>query len=187
MNEEINKYFLLSCEIFVGIVPTEVITVLGSCISVCLWDTKLNIGGINHYMLPLWNGNGLASSKYGDIAIIKLIEKMKEFGCEQKNIVSKIFGGASVVENKIVNISIGENNILIAQNLLKKHHIPIVASSVKGTKGRKIRYNTNTSEVLMKYVGNKSLTNNSNSESISETFYSTSLKKEKNFNTHLHR
>jgi len=35
--------------------------VLGSCVSVCLWNCILNRGGINHYMLLFWNGDGLAS------------------------------------------------------------------------------------------------------------------------------
>ena len=29
-----------------------IITVLGSCVSACLWDPQLNIGGMNHFMLP---------------------------------------------------------------------------------------------------------------------------------------
>ncbi|MBF0165687.1 MAG: chemotaxis protein CheD, partial [Magnetococcales bacterium] len=49
-------------------------TVLGSCIAVCLWDRMRKEGGMNHYKLPLWNGDGLPSPKYGNIAIAKLIE-----------------------------------------------------------------------------------------------------------------
>ncbi len=29
-----------------------IVTVLGSCISVCLFETKLKMGGMNHFMLP---------------------------------------------------------------------------------------------------------------------------------------
>ena len=75
--------------------PTIVHTILGSCVSVCLFDKKNNFGGINHFMLPLWNGNGLASPKYGNIAIEKLYENMLQTGSEHKNLIAKVFGGGA--------------------------------------------------------------------------------------------
>ena len=68
-----------------------VTTVLGSCVSVCLWDAAARVGGINHYLLPLWNGEGLATPKYGNIAIVKLIEKVQSYGAGGK-VVPKVFG-----------------------------------------------------------------------------------------------
>ena len=68
-------------------------TILGSCVAVCLYDKVLNIGGINHYMLPLWNGEGLSTPKYGNVAIDKLIDKMLANGSRKEHLVAKIFGG----------------------------------------------------------------------------------------------
>ena len=53
------RKFIHVGEIFVGIRPTEIVTVLGSCVGVCLYDRVEMIGAMNHYLLPLWNGNGL--------------------------------------------------------------------------------------------------------------------------------
>jgi len=53
-------------------------------------------------MLPLWNGEGLASPKYGNIAIEKLIERMLYLGSRKANLQAKIFGGGEVID---VNIS----------------------------------------------------------------------------------
>ncbi|HYG40587.1 MAG TPA: chemotaxis protein CheD, partial [Cytophagales bacterium] len=116
------------------------------------WDSKLKFGGINHYMLSFWNGEGLASPKFGNIAIEKLIKKMKEMGSENKNLQAKIFGGAEVLENMKGGFKIGELNIKTAEEILKHEKIPIVGFSVGGKKGRKIIYCTNTGEVLMKYI-----------------------------------
>lgn len=84
-----HTYYLNPSKLFVSAQRYEVITVLGSCVAVCLYDRKLHLGGINHYMLPFWNGRDLPSLKFGNIAIDKLIEKMveaggrkKEYGCE---------------------------------------------------------------------------------------------------------
>jgi len=151
-----NQYYLHAGGVFASNAPSEVLTVLGSCVAVCLWDKKINIGGINHFMLPLWNGKGLASPKYGNIAIVRLIEKMYELGSTQKNIVAKVFGGASVIGKRNETFSVGENNILITKNILKKYTIPIIASKIGGLKGMKLKYITNTGEVFIRYVHSES-------------------------------
>lgn len=107
-------------------------TVLGSCVAVCLWDKTLHYGGINHYMLPYWTGNDLASPKYGNIAIEKLVEKMRFMGCRVEDLEAKIFGGGELIDSidgRSVT-QIGERNIEVAKRLLAEYKIPIVSSCV---------------------------------------------------------
>ena len=85
-----SKKFIHVGEIFVGAKPTEISTVLGSCISVCLYDKVEQVGGMNHYLVPLWNENGLQSPKFGNISIPRLIESMLNVGCNISNIASII-------------------------------------------------------------------------------------------------
>jgi chemotaxis protein CheD len=151
MNKEvIGEHYLYPGNIFAHKEPHTVTTVLGSCVSVCLWDSKLKIGGINHYMLPLWNGEGLATPRYGNIAIEKLYETMISFGCKHSSLRAKIFGGGEVlaVSNSIINV--GERNIILARDMLKKMKIQIVSSDVGGKTGRKLLYSTQTGTVLLK-------------------------------------
>ncbi len=61
---EENTHYLHPGNLFAHRTPHIVTTILGSCVAVCLWDPINNIGGINHYMLPLWNGEGLPVPKY---------------------------------------------------------------------------------------------------------------------------
>jgi chemotaxis protein CheD len=151
--EGYKSVFLHSSSIFAEGVPCQITTILGSCISVCLWDSKLKIGGMNHYMLSLWNGDGLASPKFGNIAIEKLIEKMIKLGSDQKNLQAKIFGGADLFDrSKRESVTIGGMNIKIAEEILKRQRIRIVNCSVGGKQGRKIIFNTSTGEVLLKYI-----------------------------------
>jgi chemotaxis protein CheD len=124
-------------------------TVLGSCVAICLWDSTMNMGGINHYMLALWNGDGLPTPKYGNIAIEKLIQGMLRRGCSQGQIVAKMFGGGSVIGSRHGPATIGGRNIAIARETLAKEKIPIVAENVGGEFGRKIIYNTRTGVVLV--------------------------------------
>jgi chemotaxis protein CheD len=144
------QYFLTSGNIFVHEDAYVVTTVLGSCVSVCLWDPLTKIGGINHYMLPFWNGEGLASPKYGSIAIPKMVDKMLELGSAKRNLRAKMFGGGEVLRVTGAVMHIGERNVLLAQDMLEQANIPIVASDVGGQTGRKIIYNTQTGSVYVK-------------------------------------
>jgi len=127
-------------------------TILGSCVAVCLYDVKKQIGGINHFMLPLWNGRGLASPKYGNIAIKKLYEKMINNNANPSSIVAKIFGGGEVISSTNSSFHVGIRNIILAREMLEQLRIPIVAESTGGKLGRKIIFNTNTGEVTHRFV-----------------------------------
>lgn len=151
MNEN-HQHFLYPATLFASNTPSMVSTILGSCVAVCFYDSILQIGGINHYMLPLWNGQGLPSPKYGNIAIEKLLEKMYQMGSQKKNLKAKVFGGGEVIETNIKQFNIGERNIEIAIELLREYKIPIVAQSVGGKLGRKIEYNTATGEVKHRFI-----------------------------------
>ena len=149
MDEELGKHYLYPSALFAEKKPFMVDTVLGSCVAVCLFDQKLNIGGINHYMLPFWNGNGLASPKYGNIATEKLVEKMLRNGATIQNMVAKVFGGANQMNT---SMRIGDQNIEIARQTLANYGIKIIAENVGGGVGRKLRYNTSTGQVMMKFL-----------------------------------
>lgn len=142
--------YLFPAEIFVSSEPTMVSTVLGSCVAVCLWDFRFAIGGMNHYLLPLWNGDGLATPKYGNIAIRQLLAKVIAKGAERRNVQAKIFGGAAMWSNSDGLFAIGLRNIELAQQQLQELQIPVVASDVGGTLSRKIFFNTGDGSVLLR-------------------------------------
>jgi chemotaxis protein CheD len=149
------QHFLMAGCIFVPEDAYVVTTVLGSCVSVCLWDSLKKIGGMNHYMLPLWNGEGLASPKYGNIAIPKMVEKMMELGSARKNLRAKIFGGGEAFKAANALLHIGERNILLARDMLETESIPLICADVGGKNGRKIIFDTCTGDVFVKKIINQ--------------------------------
>ena len=154
MTVDYSQHFLYPSSFFASKEPYVVKTVLGSCVAVCLWDKRLHFGGINHYMLPTWNGNDLASPKYGNIAIDKLIEKMRVMGSRIEDLEAKLFGGGELLDvggGKSAT-QIGERNIQIAKSMLDSYKIPVVAQSLGGKRGRKILYLTDTGEVRHKFL-----------------------------------
>lgn len=125
-------------------------TILGSCVSICLWDPILRIGGMNHYLLPLWNGEGLPTPRYGNVAIAMLIEKMISLGSRRDTIKAKIFGGASVLENVGGLLEVGSRNISLAEETLETENIGVLGYDVGGTVGRKIIFFTESGDVFVK-------------------------------------
>jgi chemotaxis protein CheD len=148
--ENLQRHYLYPGTIFVHRQPHLVTTVLGSCVSVCLWNQTARLGGINHFLLPLWNGEGLPTPKYGNIAIAKLIEKVTVLSGPGDKLVAKIFGGASMWEKAEGLLAIGQRNIEFTIETLEKHRIPIVSSDLGGHQGRKLIFNSGDGTVLMR-------------------------------------
>lgn len=151
--ETIDKKFIHSGQLFVAARETTILTVLGSCVAVCLYDPVTKISGMNHYLLPLWNNDGLASPKYGNISIEKLVDAMESVGCARRNIIAKVFGGAS--PNNFTSSTqrlVGEKNVDIAMDILARYNIKVVASDVGGVRGRKLAMNSSTGKVILKYT-----------------------------------
>lgn len=130
--------------------PFSITTVLGSCVSVCLWDPSRRVGGMNHYLLPLWNGDGLRTPKYGNIAIPMLVDRLLEAGCSRGGLKAKVFGGASVLESSSGLLNVGERNIRYAESALEEARIPIIGKDVGGTSGRKLMFVTDTGDVFVR-------------------------------------
>ncbi|WP_005038360.1 chemotaxis protein CheD [Holophaga foetida] len=145
-------HFLFPCALFAHRQEHGVTTILGSCVSVCLVDPELGIGGINHYMLPLWNGVGLPTPRFGNVAIDKLVERMLFLGCRKEKLVAKVFGGAQVIAGEMQQFSVGERNVVLAMEMLDYHGIPVIAQSVGGLQGMKICFNTRSGQVLATWI-----------------------------------
>lgn len=136
--------------LFAAAIPGAVTTVLGSCVAVCLFDPVLRAGGINHYLLPFWNGDGLASPKYANIALPRLLEKMFGLGCRKQNLRAKIFGGGAIFQRVGGLFGIGERNILFADQYLAEAGISVVARDVGEAFTRKVIFHIHTGEVLVR-------------------------------------
>lgn len=125
-------------------------TVLGSCVSACIWDKKRGIGGLNHFMLP-----GKASSdfnksaRYGNYAMEILINHIIQAGGKREDLVAKIFGGGKVMHN-FTALDIGNDNSAFILNYLNNESIPILASDLGDIYPRKLYFFPETGKVLVR-------------------------------------
>jgi len=107
------------------------------------------MGGMNHFMLPLWNGAGLASPKYGNIAIEKLVKSMFLSQIPVERLIAKVFGGANQSNS---SLRIGDRNAAVAFEILEQMKIKVVSYHTGGELGRKVLFDTHSGEVRMKLL-----------------------------------
>ena len=129
--------------------PQVLVTVLGSCVSVCLWDQQRGIGGMNHFVLPTDLGR-YASARYGDVAIDALQAGLLKLGSQLVDLRAKLFGGAAVLP--YAGHSVGLRNVTFAMDRLSRDGIPIVAQRTGGTVGQQIRFNTRTGDAFFRHL-----------------------------------
>lgn len=136
-------------------------TILGSCISVCLYDEVAGLGGMNHFLLPSGMNEQYASTRYGISAMEKLILNMQLLGGDRDKLKAKVFGGGNVLPLKITTKSVGERNIDFIRGYLKTEKIPVISEDVGGVFSRKVLFNTGDFSVkLSKTKVDNSLVNN---------------------------
>jgi chemotaxis protein CheD len=132
--------------------PLVVTTILGSCVSLCLWDASSGVGGINHYLLPTGVGAESQLERYGDYANERLLRQMLGLGARLSRIRAKIFGGACVLVAFRKGSDFAQRNIGAAMEFVRERGIALMAEDVGGNRGRKLRFHTNDGTALIRYV-----------------------------------
>lgn len=144
-------------ELFVAKEPTLITTILGSCVSVCLFCPVSKVGAMCHGVMPAQTEHDPDSFRFVDTSVSYMVEVMaKQRGFSCSKLEAKLFGGADVLSAMLDftgnNPTIGAQNILAAKAALKKHGVPIVNEHVGGDRGCKLFFYTNTGEVYMKFI-----------------------------------
>jgi chemotaxis protein CheD len=146
------NYFLKPGYIFLSVSPTIISTVLGSSVSVCLYDRRRKVGGMNHFKLPSIADPKKFTAEYGNIATLTLIRMMLEDGSKRKHIEAQIFGGA--FRPDVSDADVGSDNITVARKVLARERLHVVSEDVGGQRGRKIVFDTVKNEIAIIKVEN---------------------------------
>jgi chemotaxis protein CheD len=136
-----------------------IVTVLGSCVSACLWDPAQRIGGMNHFMLPgsarPAGGAGEDhpdAARLGVYAMELLINELHKLGADRGRLVAKVFGGGSVLEGMDA-LNIGNQNGAFVLEFLREEGIPLLARDLYDACARKVYFFPRTGKVLVKRLG----------------------------------
>jgi chemotaxis protein CheD len=163
--EHINRYWddrlqvwsakILPGELYVSTHGEMICTVLGSCISACIRDQTLGIGGMNHFMLPVqgdhrvqWGDSEVTgATRYGNWAMEYLINHLIKLGAKKERMEVKLFGGGQVLANLT---DVGQRNIIFAYDFIRKEGLNVRNADVGDIFSRKVLYFSDTGSVKVK-------------------------------------
>jgi chemotaxis protein CheD len=140
---------------FYATMSDEIITtVLGSCVSACIRDAEVGVGGINHFMLPADVDRGpvamrAASPRYGQFALERLINALVKHGGRRERFEVKVFGGGRMLAG--MN-DVGRSNIDFVHHFLATEGLTITSEDVGGSFARRLRYRPLTGRALIRRV-----------------------------------
>ena len=150
------QFFLQPGEILIARKPALISTVLGSCVAVTLFCPGQKVGAICHAMLPEGKEPG---GKYLNQAMDLMLLRLAERGILPAAIEAKLFGGADMFETVGTGkgVTVGCMNIRAARHALQQTGLALRAEDVGGPLGRKIQFNTETGEVLLRRLERQAL------------------------------
>jgi chemotaxis protein CheD len=130
---------VLPGEFYVDGNETPIVTILGSCVAVCLRDPATQVGGMNHFLLPDGGDSGVAGTagRYGVNAMEMLINELVKRGAQRRRLEAKIFGGGHVMKN-FTSLNVGQRNAEFTKAFLKTEEIRLLSEDLLDVHPRKV-------------------------------------------------
>ena len=127
-------------------------TILGSCVAITIWHSQSKTAGMCHYLLAQEAKNTKATHviqkyRYGEDALDYLLKKMAlMYPLDEYKLA--LFGGSNMYPS-LTSPSIGEANIVFAQNWAKKNKLLFNQQDILGNHGRSISLNLTTGNITL--------------------------------------
>ena len=147
---------LLPGEYYVTTQREMIATVLGSCVSACIRDPRIGVGGMNHFMLPLdasqgtsaWGAAVSAATRYGNVAMERLINDILKLGGRRENLELKLTGGGRVLA--AMSTDIGARNIEFVRQYVMDEGFKVVGEDLGDIYPRRVHYFPDTGKIRVK-------------------------------------
>ena len=141
-------------------------TLLGSCVSACLYDPAAKIAGLNHFLLaaPRYSRDmpftATDAGRYGIHAMELLINDMIKLGASRTRLNAKVFGGASLLGFSCEDnfLCVNEVNQRFVRDYLATERIPIVSEDLGGYQGRVIHFHSDSFRVYRRFIKSRETT-----------------------------
>ena len=149
--------FLQPGEYFVADADYQIRTMLGSCVSITLWHPATRQGAMSHFLLPTRgasNPQQTLDARYGDEALMLMLQDLQRLGIPTAQCQAKIFGGGNMFPAKLrdASLNVGQRNGEAALALLSEHGIPVVSESLFGIGHRQIVFDVSNGDVWSNQV-----------------------------------
>lgn len=125
-------------------------TILGSCVSACLWDPVACIGGMNHILLPHETVGGIDVFGSRVNAMELLINAITKQGGSKDRLQAKLFGGGKMIAKFS---DVGEKNGEFVASFLEAEGIFCQSQSLGGDQARRIQFWPHSGRARQKLLG----------------------------------
>lgn len=150
--EQVNVVKIFAGEWYVSKGNEKLVTVLGSCVAACIRDPIINVGGMNHFLLPgdeSMDPRISDAARYGVFAMESLINGVLKAGGHHQRLEIKVFGGGNVIKH---SARIGSKNAQFIREFLKREGFRIVSEDLEGDHPRRVHYYPDTGKVMMRLL-----------------------------------
>jgi len=124
-------------------------TLLGSCVSACIWDSERHVGGMNHVLFTDSSANAAEVFGHGVNGMELLINGLLRFGADRNRLQAKVFGGAKMVHGLSDE---GARNARFVVEFLANEGIPHLGGDLGGHHARRIEFWPGIGRARMKFV-----------------------------------
>ncbi len=144
------RKFLLPGEYVATTQPIQVVTVLGSCVSICLSNVATGAAAMNHFIYPSNHDEPVAAGDrgiYGSTANEQIIKSMLALDANPSRLTAQVFGGGSIITTGVNGKNVGTRNIAAADDALASYGIRVIRREVGGNNGMRLTFNSATRTV----------------------------------------
>lgn len=124
-------------------------TLLGSCVSACIWDPERGIGGMNHVLFVDASHNAADVFGHGVNGMELLINGLLRLGAERSRLRAKVFGGAKMMHGLSDE---GTRNGKFVVDYLNREAIHYVGGDLGGHRARQLEFWPGSGRARLKYV-----------------------------------
>lgn len=137
------QFFVAGGELVIG-------TILGSCISACIWDEVAAVGGMNHFLLPGISQDAEDEARelrYGVDAMERLVNRILRRGGVRRRLAVKVCGGGDVIGG---TSGVGGQNISFIREYLVTEGLRLVGEDIGGRFARRVLFFPDSGRVRVK-------------------------------------
>ncbi len=152
------RIFVNLGEVYFGQGEVQVETLLGSCVAITLWHPTLRLGGLCHFVLPVRPHrqpppapHAELDGRYGEDALLRLLQEVREHDTQVSDYVVKVFGGGRILGLAGSRTPIGQANVDFALTMLRRQQIQIMAKDVAGEGYRYLRFDVHSGDVWVRH------------------------------------
>lgn len=159
MDEARIDRFLQPGEHAVGDARHRLRTLLGSCVSITLWQPQQRVGAMSHFLLPRRQrppapgGPAALDARYGEEALALMVQGLARQGVDARQCVARLFGGGDMFPEPPRPAragrsgDVGRRNGEAARLLLQHLGVPVASEHLFGAGHRRIAFDIATGEV----------------------------------------